>query len=165
MSELKELLEKTENITPMGTVNGKKIVSIEEQRDLALLEFRTGSAKLGTIRFNSDGSVAGVDSEYVAVNPDVFYINRYKKVKDALYVVTDYRAIKDQDTGRVYAKMIPAAVIKRDDKGNLVLDKMVTISDAEFVADFTHILNREAMAQIKPLIDTGVGVTSDDLGI
>ncbi len=165
MTGLKEIIEKTENITPMSTINGKKLVSIEQQRDLALLEHMNGSSKLGTIQFNPDGSVAGASSEYVAVNPDVYYLNRYKKVKDALYVVTDYRAIKEQDTGRVYLKTIQASVIKRDDKGDLVLEKTVMVSDTEFISDFTHSLNREAMAQIKPLLEAGVGVTSDDLGI
>ena len=39
------------------------------------------------------------------------------------------------------------------------------ISDTEFVADYIHKLNREAMEQIVPLIANGVGVTSDDLAI
>ena len=165
MTGLKELIDKVDKVQPLGEINGKKVVSIEDQRDMALLEHMTGSTKLGTVQFNPDGSVAGVASESVAINPDVYYINRYKRVKDSLYVVTDYRAIQEQPTGRVYAKMIPAYVIKRNDKGSLVLEKVVTVSDTEFVGDFTRILNREAMAQIKPLIDAGVGVTSDDLAI
>lgn len=166
MQDLKELLEKTENITPIGTENGQKIVTIEEQRDLAYLEHMTGGSQLGTVQFNPDGmTVARTPGGTVAVNPDTYFINRYRKVKEALYVVTDYRVIKEQDSGNVSLKTIPAHVIKRDEGGGLYVDKTVMISDAEFIADYTNILNREAMAQIKPLIDTRVEVTRSDLPI
>lgn len=164
-NELKKLIEKAEKVKPMGEENGKQIVSIEEQRDLALLEHMTGSSKLGTVKFNPDGSVAGVPSSNVAINPDIYYRNRYKKVKDSLFVVVDYRALQDFSRGVIYTKAIPAFVIKRNEDKKLCLEKVVTVSDTEFLADYTHILNREAMAQILPLIDAGVGVTSDDLGI
>lgn len=165
MAGLKEIIEKTENIKPMGTINGKPVISIEEQRDMALLEHMTGQEKLDTVQFNPDGTVACTPGGTLAINPDVYFINRCKKVKDTLYVVTDYRAIQEQGSGNVYMKSIPAFVIKRDEKGSLALDKVATISDTEFISDFDLILDREAMAQIKPLVEQGVGVTRSGLPI
>lgn len=165
MTGLKEIIERTEKIEPLGMMNGQPIISIEQQRDLALVNHMTGNETLDTVQFNPDGSVAKTPGGTLAVNPDVYFINRCKKVKDTLYVVTDYRAITEQGSGNVYLKSIPAYVIKRDDKGSLAVDKIATISDTEFISDFNLILDREAMAQIKPLLDAGIGVTKSGLPI
>lgn len=165
-AELKELIEKTENIKPVAVVNGVKVVEPSEQRDLAVMEKMVGGDTLGTIQMNPDGTVARTPLKYAAVNLDYYYINRYRRVKDAYYIVTDFRAIQEQQTGMVYAKQIPAFVVVRDKElGNLKIEKTVMVSDTEFVADYTHTLNREAMAQIVPLLANGVGVTMDDLAI
>ena len=164
MINLKEAIEKTEKIKPVAIQNGVPIVSFEEQRDLAVLEKMT-SPGMGDLAFNPDGSIARTPVKAAAVNLDNYYINRYKKVKNTLLVVTDYRAIKEQSTGSVYLKQIPAYVIARDGEGELYLSSVVNVSDNEFIADFTHTLNREAMSQIMPLLINGVGVTADDLMI
>lgn len=165
-AELKDLIDKTDKIQPVTTVNGVQVVQFSEQRDLAQMEKMMGNDTLGTLQMNPDGTVARTPVKYAAVNMDYYYINRYKKVKDSYYIVTDFRAIQEQQTGTVYAKQIPAFVIVRDkETGSLKIDKTVMVSDTEFVADFTHMLNREAMAQIVPLLANGVGVTSDDLAI
>lgn len=165
MSELKDLMERVEQVQPVAETNGVKVVSFDQQRDMALLDYREGKSDLGTIQMNPDGTVARTPVKFAAVNLDIFYINRAKRVKDKLYVVTDYRAIMEQSTGTVYLKQIPTFVIKRDEHKALVLEKVVTVTDAEFVSDFTYILNQEAMAQIMPLLTTGIGVTTGDLGI
>lgn len=165
--ELKDLIRKTEEIKPIGTENGKDVVSIEEQRDMAYLEHLTGSTTLGQAMYNPDGmSVAKTPGGgTVAVNPDTYFQNRIKAVKNALYVVTDYRAIQEQASGSVYLKTIPAHVIRRDDSGRLYREKTVMISDVEFVSDFKEKLDRDAMSQIKALLDTGVEVTPSGLPI
>lgn len=165
MSELRELMERAESVKPVAETNGVQVVSFEQQRDLALLDHKEGRNDLGTIQMNPDGTVARTPVRFAAVNLDNFYINRAKRVKDKLYVVTDYRAIQEQSTGSVYLKQIPTYVIKRGENKELMLEKIVTVTDAEFVADFTYILNRDAMAQVLPLLTTGVGVTTGDLGI
>lgn len=164
MSELREMMDKVEKIKPVASVNGVGVVSFEEQRDAALLD-KMENRGLDTVQYNPDGTVARTPVRFAAVNLDNYYINRYKRVKDSYYIVTDYRAIQDQATGSVYLKTLPAYVIKRDENKKLVLDRVVNVSDVEFVSDFTHSLNREAMAQIVPLLVSGVGVTSDDLAI
>ena len=163
VAELKDLIAKTEAVKPIATVNGVKVVEPSEQRDFAVLEKMTDDETLGTLEMNPDGSIARTPVKYAAVNPEYYFINRYKRVKDSLY---DFRAIMDQQNGSIYAKQITAFVITRDkESGNLKLDKTVMISDTEFVADYIHKLNREAMEQIVPLIANGVGVTADDLAI
>lgn len=164
MINLKEAIEKTENIKPIAVENGVSIVSFEEQRDLAVLEAMTNPG-MGNLSLNPDGTVARTPYRVAAVNPEHYFINRYKKVGKSLQVVLDYRAITEQPSGAIYAKQLPAYVIARDAEGKLYLSKVVNISDTEFIADFTHTLNREAMTQIMPLIANGVGVTADDLTI
>lgn len=164
MMNLKEAIEKTENINPVATVNGVPVVSFEEQRDLAVVDKMTNPG-MGDLDFNPDGTVARTPVRAMAVNLDNYYINRYKQVKNTIQVVTDYRAIKEMDSGSVYLKQIPAYVIARDGEGALYCKEVVNISDTDFLAGFTHMLNREAMAQVLPLIVGGVGITSDDLSI
>ena len=165
MATLRELLDKVENIKPIASRNGVKIVSFEEQRDLAQAEKLQNPGGLNVLEFNEDGSLSSTPTRYAAVNIDTFYRNRFKKVDDEVWIVTDYRAIKEQASGRVYAKRIPAFVIKRGANKKLVLSRMVTISDDEFISDFTHILNRETMEEILPLLENGVEVTKEGLGI
>lgn len=161
---LKELIEKTEKVKPIGMMNDIPVVTFEEQRDLAQVD-KLMNTDMGILNFNPDGTVAETPTKYVSVNLDSYYINRFKKVEDALYIVTDYRAIKEQGSGRVYMKQIPAFVVKRNKKGDLYLEKTVTISDNEFIADFTHILNHEAMKTVLPLLVSGAGVTEEGLTI
>lgn len=161
---LRDVMDKTKDVQPVGEHNGVQIVGFDEQRDMAQLDILENRS-LGTVQMNPDGTVARTPIRFAAVNLDNYYINRSKRVKDSLYVVTDYRAIKEQPTGVVYLKQIPAYVFKRDEKKELYIDKVVTVSDTEFITDFTHTLKREAMAQLMPLIAAGVGVTTDDLGI
>lgn len=164
ITELRDMIDRAENIKPIKEVNGVKLVTFEEQRDAATLDAMNNTG-LDTVQYNQDGSVARTPVKYAAINPDHYYINRYKKVKDSIYLVVDYRLITEQADGNVYLKTIPAFVIKRNDEKKLFLEKVVTVSDTEFVSDFTHILGREAMAEILPLIANGVGVTMDDLPI
>lgn len=161
---LKELIEKTEKVQPITEMNGIPVVTFEEQRDLAQVD-KLMNVDMGLLTFNPDGSVAETPTKYVAINLEHYYMNRFKRVGKSLYIVTDYRAISEQASGRVYLKQIPAFVITRDKEGNLFLEKTVTISDTEFISDFTHILNREAMKTVMPLLVSGTGITSEDLAI
>lgn len=164
-AELKETIDKVEGIKPIEVINGVKVVTFEEQRDATVLDKQLGREDLGTVQINPDGSVARTPTKYAAVSPERYFINRCKKVKDTLYVVIDYRAIMDIPTGTIYQKQIPAFVIKRSEDGKLFREKVVNITDDEFIADFTTILDREAMEAILPLCSTDVGVTKAALPI
>ena len=164
MESLKDVIEKTKDVKPMAVVDGVKVVTFEEQRDLAQMAIME-NRKIGGLQINPDGSVARTPVEYSAVNPDVYYANRACKIKDELFVVTDSRCISEQSAGNVYLSQVPASVIIRDKDGQLRLDRKITVSDDDFVSKFTDILDNEAMALIKPLIDGGVGMTTKPLPI
>lgn len=155
MQTLREAMDKVKDVKPITVNNGVKVVTFEEQRDLAQLEMMEGQDALGGLQINPDGSVARTPITYSAVNPDVYYMNRYCKVKNELFVVIDKRAIQGAQTGSVYIAQVPAAVITRDGNGNLRFDRMITVSDDKFIAEFTDELDNESMAKILPLLEQG----------
>ncbi len=159
-----ENLQRAKDVKPVYEQNGIKVVSFEEQRALAQADMVNGDT-IGNRLVNNDGTVGRSRTAYAAINTDYLYLNRYKKSGKSLYVVIDYRAIKEQETGRVYLKQIPAYVIVRGDDGELKLSKTVMISDAEFISDYTHMLTPSAMSQITPLLTEGTEITADEISI
>ena len=157
-------LKRAENIHPLYEQNGVKVVSYEDQRAAAQAEIMEG-VDLGNRTVNADGTIARSRTKYAAINPDHLYMNRYKKIGTKLVVVTDYRAIKEQSRGRVYLRQIPAYVIGRDSDRNLVLEKVITVSDTEFIGEYTRQLSPDAMKQIAPLLQQEAVITQDDLVI
>lgn len=173
-NEMKELFERADNITPLAEKDGKIFVTFE---DAAVLNSVNAYDPQGTgmKTYNADGSVASTGKTVHALNPDFFYMNRYRvKGKPgskelqvvSAHTVEGFRCIKEQSTGRVFIKTIPCYVIIRDEDGKLKLDRVMTVSDAEFISDFTNTLNKQSMAEILPLIvDHGVDVTADAMPI
>ena len=136
-------------------VNGTPVVTFEEQRDRAVEALKDGYDP-GVRPMNPDGTVARSRVITAAINEDVYYDNRYRVVDDQIQLViaqtTDgYLAIKEQATGRVPKKQIQAYVLAREG-GKLVFKGTVMIGDEDFVADFTHKLNKEVMKDILPLL-------------
>lgn len=149
-----QALQDAERVRPIARKNGLDIVTFEDQRVLAqkaILE----NQDLGNRTVNEKGFPTRSLTPTAAVNPEHLFINRYRVVGDTIQVVTDYRAIKEQDTGRVYLKVIPAYTIERDKNKKLVLGKTVMISDAEFIGEFTNTLDNESMRLVLPLIAKG----------
>lgn len=162
---LKEILERAEEVEVIAEINGKKIMSFSDLRDVSTAEINDPTTKIQLIRFNPDGTPAATPTRHVATNPEHFYINRFMTKDKEVYLVRDYRAITEQSTGRVYLKRIPCYVIKRNEKGKLYMDRMVTVSDDEFIAEFTHILDNKTMAEILPLLTNGNEATKEALTI
>lgn len=161
---LVDVLKEAEQVKPIDTINGMKIVPFETVPALAQAAL-VNDEDLGGRTMNLNGTVARSRCLFAAVNVDNLYINRYKMSKGKLYVITDYRAIKDQSSGRIYAKQIPAYVFGRKE-GELVLEKMDIVSDVEFVSDFTQKLSNEAMQKLMPLLVNSADIkTADDLPI
>lgn len=166
---IKEMLDRAENIKPIAEINGTKIVSFEDYRDAAVAAKINGVKDVGVRTLNPDGTVAASYHEYAAVNLDSWYANRYMlNSKKQLKVVTDYRAIKEQQTGRVYTSRLIAYNVERVD-GNLVCSGADYITDVEFVKNYTHQLDTEgASAVIKAINDfkdKAAGVGTDKLMI
>lgn len=148
---IKDMIERAEAVKPIAEVDGVQIVSFEDYRDTAVAEKVMGNGDTGVRTMNPDGTVASSYHKYAAVNPELWFINRYKKDGKRLKVVTDYRAIKEQDSGRVYTSRVIAYVIERLE-GTLTCTGTEYITDEEFVKNFTHKLDIEGAADVKKAI-------------
>lgn len=172
MADIGEILRKAEAVEPIAERGGRQIMSFEDQMSLATkenMESVTNKAMgksaddIGGIKWNPDGTLARTKGNTAAVNLDNYYLNRFKKFKNKYYVVVDKRAIKGQATNAVPYPHIPAYVIG-ESEGKVVCEKMVTISDKEFLADYTHTLDHASMKQVLDAIeDTGVEMETESL--
>ena len=172
--ELKELYEKVDNVKPLAEKDGKVWVDFEDAATLN--SYYADEPRTGLQTRNADGSLASTGKTVHAVNPDYFFANRYKvkgaKGNQKLIVVSGhtldgYRCIKEQASGRLFIKNVPAYVFYRDSETKeLVLEKQTMISDTEFISDFTNKLDNTSMAKILPLITTsGNDVSADAMPI
>ena len=173
IKEIAELYDKVKEVKPLAEKDGEKFVNFE---DAAVLNsYNAQEPNTGMQTRNRDGSLASTGKTVHAVNPDYFFANRYKvkgaKGNQKLIVVSGhtpdgYRCIKEQASGRLFIKNVPAYIIYRDADGKLALEKQTMISDTEFISDFTNKLDNKSMAEILPLI-TAVGgeVNTDTMPI
>lgn len=169
IKEMAELYRKAEEVKPYAEKDGKKFVNFEDAATLNSINAQEPNTGMQTR--NADGSLASTGKMVHAVNPDYFFANRYKVKGKKLIVVsghtTDgYRCIKEQASGRIFIKNVPAYIIVRDSDGNLALEKQTMVSDTEFISEFTNKLDNKSMAEILPLITSnGSEVTADSMPI
>lgn len=166
---LKELYEKVDNVKPLAEKDGKRVVTFE---DAAIINsYEADEPRIGTQTRNPDGSLASTGKTVHAVNPNYFFLNRYKVKGKKLHLVSGhtpagYRCIREQASGRVFLKSIPVYIIVRNGDGKLEVEKATTVSDAEFISEFTNTLNNASMAEVLPLIAKyGSDVTADEMPI
>lgn len=144
---------------------GRKYVNSEDYYNLILADQINKEPKLGTVEFNPDGSPAGTAAPYLCISPEQVFLNRYKLIDEStIGVVTDWWSITQQQTGRIPFSQVPCFIVVRDGKA-LKLDKTVTISDREFLAEYTESLDRESMSKILPLLGHTDGITKNKLPI
>ena len=74
--------------------------------------------------------------------------NRFKKIKNKYYVVIDKLAIAGLRDNKVPYPHIEAYLIGSNEDGKIVCEKKVTISDKDFVADYTHKLDHASMKMV-----------------
>lgn len=163
-----ELLEKAKKIQPLAVKDGVKIVSFEDGLILSEVDILDNAVDMGERKMNPDGSIACSKKNYACINYETLFNNRYRKIKGKkIQVVTDYRAIKNLKTGQIYTTGITAYEISRNENEELQLDRITTVSDTEFVSDFTHKLDKKSMVEILSLIDQGKqdDITEDTLSI
>ena len=170
IKEMAELYKRAEEVKPLAEKDGQKFVNFEDAS--VLNSINAQEPKTGLQTRNHDGSLASTGKTVHAINPDYFYANRYKVKGKKLILVSGhtpdgYRCIKEQASGKVFLKNIPAFVIARDaETKELFLEKQTIISDAEFVSDFTSKLDNKSMAEILPLIvDGGKDMSADSMPI
>lgn len=167
----KELFDKADKVEPMAEKDGQVFVTFDEASTLNSLNM-LNEADTGMQLRNRDGSIASTGKTVHAINPEYFFLNRYKKKnKTTLLVVsghepTGYRCIKEQETGKIHIKTIPVYVFVRTDDGELKIDKVATVSDSEFISEFTNTLTHKAFAELLPLITSyGNDMTADEMPI
>ena len=167
---MRELYEKYDAIKPMAEKDGQVYVDFEQASIMNSVHAEEPKGTGMQLR-NPDGTVASTGKTVHAVNPDYFFANRYKLKGKKLHVVSGhdtigYRCIKEQSSGHTFVKTIPCYIIARNDKGDLVLEKQTTISDTEFISDFTNTLDHKSMAEILPLItEHGNEMSADSMPI
>lgn len=161
-------MKAAENVTPFAETEGKRIVSFEDMVTLAQAEAIEATPDLGDRKFNPDGTYAASKVRFAAINPENYYANRYKVVKSKgeLHIVTDYRSIQYKRLGQPCGfSTVPCYVLVRED-GNLKLDRLTTISNAEFDAGFNNELNPSAAAEaFRVIYESRSAVTGDDMPI
>ena len=160
-----QILEDAKNIEILAIDSeGSQYVSFEDYVNATTAD-AVNKEGLGLIPLNPDGSPAGTPHKYVAVSLEQLFLNRYRVRDGKVEVVTDWWCITAQSSGRIPMSRIPCYVLGRDGK-KLVYEKTITISDSEFLSDFTGSLDREAMTLILPLLaKKDHGVTKDKLPI
>ena len=165
---MKELFAKVDKVKPLAEKDGQLYVTFDDAATLN--SFNAQEPKTGTQTRNRDGSLASTGKTVHALNPDYFFLNRYKVKGKKLHVVSGhtpdgYRCIREQESGRVFLKTIPVYILSRNTEGNLVLEKRSTISDTEFISDFTSTLDNKSMAEILPIITVQTEMTADSMPI
>ena len=163
---INQILQDAENAVIVAIdEEGSKYVSFEDYVNLTTAD-TVNKGDLGLVPLNPDGSPAGTPHKYVAVAMDQLFMNRYRVKDGKVEVVTDWWSINKQSSGQLPQSRIPCFVLGRDKDKKLVYEKTITISDTEFLSDFTGSLDREAMTLILPLLaKKDHGVTKDKLPI
>lgn len=164
---ISELYEKADNVQPLAEKDGEVWVSFEDAATINSLNALDQSGT-GLQTRNRDGSLASTGKRVHAVNPDYFFLNRYKKQGKKLLIVSGhepqgYRCIREQSGGRCFLKNIPCYIICRDSDGTLYCESRTTVSEKQFIEEFNGVLNNSLMAEILPLIaDRGNDLTAVD---
>ena len=171
---LRELFDRADKVRPIAEKDGQKIVDFNDAAVLNSVNAYEGDGTGVQVR-NPDGSLASTGKTVHAINPNYFFANRYKvkgtKGNQKLMVVSGhepngFRCIREQERGRLHVKTVPCYMFSRNDKGELELEKVTTVSDTEFISDFTHTLNNKSMAELLPMITSyGNEITADEMPI
>lgn len=172
MSTVLGALQEAQGVKPVANINGTDVYTFQDAKALTvaeLMEIKVHGKKpdLGKRELNPDGQTyASSKRRHPAIDPDKFFLNRYRKTefngKPAYDIVTDYRAITEQNSGNVYTNNVVVRTIARK-QGKLIIAETKQISDVEFVNEFKGTLDHDAMREIFGIIDNlGVQSTKAD---
>lgn len=103
---------------------------------------------------------------FAQVNPEMAFKNRYRKIEQKgktheYHIVTDYRAIKEMDTGRTYSERIKVHVFTTKDK-KLQFKNLSYIGSKEFIEEFKRELDVPTMKKLKPYMDDAPDLGGSD---
>lgn len=161
MGSLEQVLDQANNAKVISERGGTKVVSFSDYVAIAEKDLRQGYDP-GQRTLNPDGSVAKTRTRYAAVNPDLFFANRYRIKQNKLFVATGYpsdndtyRAIRTQNTGRINMAHVPVYIFSRTKDGELILERKATVSAEEFIGAFDGRISADDMqGLVVPLIDS-----------
>lgn len=160
-NRMREILDRAEEVKPIAEHNGVKVVSPEDAialKEEQMLALQTGEeVDLGDYEINPDGTIASTRISVVAINEDRRLMNKFRVKGGAnklLQVVTDYRAVKEHDSGKVYLANVPVYEFDRNEKGELELVSQTTVTDETFLSKFQDSLTNEAMKEVLGAITT-----------
>lgn len=157
MARMEEILKQAEEVKPISTVEGTPVVSYEDGAILSqkqMINDKLGEeVDLGDVEVNPDGTIARSRASVIVLNEDKRLMNRYRLMGKKgggklLQVVTDYRAVKEHGTGKVYLARIPAYEFERDESGKLVMTRQLTVEAGDFISKFSEELNNTAMHEV-----------------
>lgn len=161
MNILEEILTQTK-AEPIAKINGIDVFDFSEGQKMNKLhlaeEKLTGkSDELGEREVSSDGMhFSNSKTRVKVINPERYFSNRFRVKKNGtkkvMEFITDYRAIEDQPTGRIYTNVINTYLIGKEGSEMKLLgqDK---VSDKVFCNDFTSALSVNDAVKIFQLID------------
>lgn len=167
--KMRDLYERADAVKPLAEKDGQVYVSFDDAAVLNSVNAEEPTTGMQTR--NHDGTLASTGKRVHAINPEYFFANRFKVKGKKLHIVsghepTGFRCIQEQASGHVFLKTIPCYIISRNEDKKLVLEKVTTISDTEFISDFTNTLDHASMAEILPLIiESGNRVTAESMPI
>lgn len=159
MGVLEEIIKNGE-ATPIAKVNGRNVYTFSDavrvNNKERAEEIYEGKVDFGNREVREGGlCYTRTQCHTVAVNPDNYYLNRYRKKKEGtkmIYeVVSDYRAIKEQSTGRVYTNNIVVDMVENSKDGLKYIGRK-NISDTEFINEFKNNLNNVSFQKIASVI-------------
>lgn len=174
MSKIQEVMDAAKEVKPIAEVNGRKILSYEDYATLAsqrnIEEMNGEMVDTHDRTINPDGSIGASKAPFVATNEAKVFDNRYR-IKGKIgpdremQVVNDERVMNDLQNGRELCpkKQVPCYCVKKAENGEYYLDRMIMVSDVEFMAEFTDKLNPTLAKKIWPLIESaGADVPTAD---
>lgn len=149
------------DVKPIASVNGKNVYTfadaVKVNNKERAEEVYEGKVDFGN-RVTREGGLCytSTQTHSVAVNPENYFLNRYRKTKKdektTVYeLVTDYRAIREQASGRVYTNNIVVEIVENSKTGIKYIGKK-NISDSEFINEFKNSLNQESFEKIASVI-------------
>lgn len=149
------------------TEQGFKVYTFEQANIIAqkiLLERKSDMpvVELGVRELQENGmGYKQSNVPWVAIDPSSAFLNRFKFVstkrgqgiEEEWRLVTDYRAIRDQKKGRIYASSVTAYVIKRDkDTKKPVVKETIEVLADEFIKEYDKEMPMQSMINVSEAI-------------
>lgn len=164
MSILEEVLHETE-AKPIAKINGVDVYTYAEGQKVNRLHLAeekiTGKQDEIKERPTTADGMHYLHSEtkVSVINPERYFLNRFRQTTyngaKAIEIVTDYRAINEQKSGRIYTNVVNTYILgeKQVNKTKkLELLAQSTVSDKEFCTDFRQKLGVEDAKKVFSVI-------------